>query len=88
MGNQQFAGRKDRFPVEIDAVVHRTDGRKVSVRLSNFSEQGCRVETGEEHFHIGERLQIAVPRMGNMKAQVRWALPGAAGTRFLTESDF
>jgi hypothetical protein len=80
-------GRKDRFPVEIDAVVHRTDGRKVTVKLSNFSEQGCRVETGE-NFHVGERLQIAVPRMGHLKAQVRWSLPGAAGTRFLTESDF
>ena len=83
----EFGGRKDRYPVEIDAVVHRDDGRKVPVRLSNFSDQGCRVET-DESFHIGERLQIAVPRMGNVKAQVRWALPGAAGTRFLTESDF
>ena len=85
--SQAQAPRRDRYPVEIDAVVHRTDGRKFSVKLSNFSEQGCRVETAEE-FHIGERVQIAVPRMGNMKAQVRWALPGAAGTRFLTESDF
>ena len=88
LGKQEHKGRKDRYPVEIDAVVHRTDGRKTSVRLSNFSEHGCRVETGDEDFHIGERLQISVPRMGNMKAQVRWALPGAVGTRFLTESDF
>lgn len=84
---QGWIGRKDRFPVAIDAVVQRTDGGKVQVRLSNFSDQGCRIETQAE-FHIGERLQIAVPRMGNVKAQVRWALPGAAGTRFLTESDF
>ena len=84
---QGWTGRKDRFPVEIDAVVHRTNGHKVSVRLSNFSDQGCRLETGED-FNVGERVQIAVPRMGNVKAQVRWALPGAAGTRFLTESDF
>ena len=87
LGKQKFAGRRDRFPVDIDAVAHRTNGRKVTVRLSNFSDQGCRVETGED-FQIGERLQIAVPRMGNLKAQVRWSLPGAAGTRFLTESDF
>jgi hypothetical protein len=79
--------RKARFPVEIDAVVHRTDGSKFQARVSNFSDQGCRIET-ERDFHIGERLQIAVPRMGQVKAQVRWALPGAAGTRFLTESDF
>ena len=51
------------------------------------ADQGCRIET-DFNVHIGERLQIAVPRMGQVKAQVRWALPGAAGTRFLTESDF
>ena len=87
LSNQDHKGRQDRYPVEIDSVVHRTDGSKVQVRVSNFSDLGCRIET-DRNFHIGERLQIAVPRMGNMKAQVRWALPGAAGTRFLTESDF
>jgi hypothetical protein len=84
---QDWTGRKDRYPVEIDGVAHRTDGSRVVVRLSNFSDQGCRLETGHE-FNVGERLQIAVPRMGAVKAQVRWSLPGAAGTRFLTESDF
>lgn len=79
--------RKVRFPVEIEAIVHRADGSKFSARVSNFSDQGCRIET-DFNVHIGERLQIAVPRMGQVKAQVRWALPGAAGTRFLTESDF
>ena len=66
---QGIAHRKDRYPVEIDGVVHRTDGT-------------------DRDFHIGERVQIAIPRMGAVKAQVRWALPGSAGTRFLTESDF
>ena len=82
-----WIGRKDRLPVEIDAVVHRTDGSKVPVRVTDFSDQGCRLDT-ESDFRIGERVQIAVPRMGHMRAQVRWALPGSAGTRFLTESDF
>jgi len=82
-----WTGRRDRFPVEIEAVVHRTNGSRIPVTVSNFSDQGCRVDTSED-FHIGERFQIAVPRMGSLKAQVRWCLPGAAGTRFLTESDF
>jgi hypothetical protein len=82
-----WIGRRDRVAVEIDGVVRRNDGRKVPVRVSNFSDQGCRIET-DDTFHIGERLHIAIPRMGNVRAQVRWALPGAAGTRFLTESDF
>lgn len=79
--------RRVRFQVEIEAFVYRTDGSKLPARVSNVSDHGCRIET-EHSFHIGERLHIAVPRMGNLRAQVRWALPGAAGTRFLTESDF
>jgi hypothetical protein len=82
-----WIGRKDRHDVEIDAVVHRTDGSKSPVKLSNFSDEGCRIDS-EREFRIGERLQIAIPRMGEIKSQVRWALPGSAGVRFLAESDF
>lgn len=82
-----WVGRKDRHPVEVDAVVHRTDGSKSPVKLSNFSDEGCRIEADGE-FRIGERLQIAIPRMGQVKAQVRWSLPGSAGARFLAASDF
>jgi hypothetical protein len=82
-----WIGRKDRHDVEIDAVVHRTDGSKSPVKLSNFSDEGCRIDS-EREFRIGERLQIAIPRMGQVKSQVRWALPGSAGVKFLVESDF
>ena len=84
---QNWARRKDRHPVEIDATVLRTDGRKEPVKLSNFSDEGCRIEADGD-FHVGERLQIAIPRMGHIKAQVRWAEPGSAGARFVAESDF
>ena len=84
---QGWVGRKDRHLTAVDAVVHRTDGSKSPVRLTNFSDDGCRIEA-EGDFRIGERLQIAIPRMGQVKAQVRWSLPGSAGARFLAESDF
>lgn len=84
---QAWPRRKDRHPVEIEAVVQRTDGRKQPVKLSNFSDEGCRIEADGD-FHIGERLQISIPRMGHIKAQVRWAQTGSAGARFLAESDF
>jgi hypothetical protein len=84
---QGRASRKDRHPVSIDATVHRTDGTKAPVKLTNFSEDGCRIEAAED-FRIGERLQIAIPRMGQVKAQVRWCHPGSAGAKFLIESDF
>ena len=83
---QGWIGRKDRHEVEMEAVVHRNDGSAAPVKLSNFSDEGCRIES-ERDFLIGERLQIAIPRMGKIKAQVRWALPGSAGAQFLSESD-
>jgi hypothetical protein len=79
---QGWIGRKDRQPVRIDAVVHRGDGRAESVCLTNVSDEGCRIET-EGEFLIGERLEIAIPRFGHLKAQVRWALPGSAGAKFV-----
>lgn len=81
-----WIGRKDRLPVEIEAVVHRDDGQEESVRLSNFSEEGCRMEADGE-FRIGERLQIAIPKLGTVKAQIRWALPGSAGAKFLVDAE-
>lgn len=80
-----WIGRKDRQPVEIRAVVLRDDGSEASVKLSNFSEEGCRIEADDE-FRIGEQVQIAIPRLGQLKAQVRWALPGSAGAKFLLEA--
>jgi len=82
-----WVGRKDRHPVQIDATIHCADGSREPAKLSDFSDEGCRIEC-DRGFQIGERLQIAIPRMGQIKAQVRWALPGSAGARFVAESDF
>jgi hypothetical protein len=81
-----WVSRKDRNPVEIDAIVQRDDGSRAEVRLSDLTDEGCRIET-DDHFRIGEQLQIAIPRLGQLSAQVRWALPGSAGARFLAESE-
>ena len=82
-----WIGRKDRQAVAIDAVVHRDDGSTAPVKLSDFSDEGCRIE-GENDFRIGERVAIDLPRMGQVKAQIRWALHDSAGVKFLAESDF
>ena len=84
---QRVKPRKERHPVEIDAMVVRGDGSKSPVKLTNFSDQGCRIECGDS-FRVGERFQIAIPRMGQVKAQVRWTGAGSTGARFLAESDF
>ena len=82
-----WIGRKDREPVAIDAVVHWNDGSSAPVRLTDFSDEGCRIDSHHD-FRIGERLEVDIPRMGRVKAQVRWALPGSAGAKFLAEGDF
>ena len=69
---QGWIGRKDRSHVSVDALVLRDDGARVKVKLTNVSNEGCRLEA-DEMFRIGEHLSIALPRMGNVRAQVRWA---------------
>ena len=39
-----------------------------------------------EDFQIGEKIKLDVPRLGMMEAQIRWALPGSAGSRFLIKA--
>jgi hypothetical protein len=81
-----WIGRKDRQPVAVDAVVHRADGTSAPVKLSNVSDEGCRIESGDD-LRIGERVEIAIPEYGQLKAQIRWALAGSAGVQFLADSE-
>jgi hypothetical protein len=81
-----WIGRKDRQPVAVDAVVRRADGTSVPVKLSNISDEGCRIESGDD-LRIGERVEIAIPEYGQLKAQVRWAIAGSAGAKFLAEDE-
>lgn len=83
---QGWVGRKDRNHISVDALVLRDDGARVAVKLTNVSNEGCRLES-DEMFRIGEHVSIGLPRMGNVRAQVRWALPGSAGTQFLDDPD-
>lgn len=81
-----WVGRKDRHSVLVDAIVYRDDGSKMSVKLANFSDEGCRVE-GAEGLGIGERVRIAIARMGEVKAQVRWSFGASAGAQFSNDCD-
>jgi hypothetical protein len=79
---QGWIGRKDRYAVDVTAVAHRANGCTTPVKLTNFSDEGCRVEA-EHMFTIGEMVELAIPDLGTVEAQVRWALPGSAGMRFV-----
>ena len=82
--SEGWVGRKDRNQVDVDATVLREDGARVTVKLTNLSPEGCRLHC-DETFRIGEHVSIAFARVGDLRAQVRWALPGTAGTQFVDE---
>jgi hypothetical protein len=81
------ARRRKRYPVAIDAVAQRSDGSNAHVKLTELSDQGGRME-GSADFVVGERVRIALPRMGYVKAEVRWVEPESVGVSFVAESDF
>ena len=77
-----WVGRKDRRPIAVTAVVRREDGTEVQVKLTDVSDEGCRIECDDEVLRIGEWVEIALSDSGEVKAQVRWALGTSAGVKF------
>jgi hypothetical protein len=83
----EWVKRKCRFPVEVDVIIFRDEGRKSTARLTDLSDQGCKIES-QIPFCVDERVQIAIPRMGMIKAQIQWTAAGKAGAKFVIETDF
>jgi hypothetical protein len=57
-------------------------GRAFKILLSNISYEGCHL-MAEHDLSVGEVIQIDIPGMGRMQAQVRWSSDDHAGVRFL-----
>ena len=83
----EWVQRKNRYPVKVDATVFREDGMKSPARLTNLSNQGCAIEAGCP-LDVQERVQIAIPRMGMIKAQIQWTAGDKAGAKFIIDADF
>ena len=61
------------------------NGTSVDVRLGNMSYDGCLLSS-DHSFAIGEKVRLVLPRMGEIRAQVRWTLAGGkAGARFVLD---
>ena len=77
--------RDDRNEINLAAVAIREDGSSLPVRVRNLSYEGCQLDAGIV-LRIGERVRLALPRMGEINTQIRWATcDGMAGARFLPE---
>ena len=82
---REWVERAQRHRLDTPALAIRADGSSLSVRLRDISYDGCRLE-GDTVLSVGEKITLALPRMGEVKAQVRWVLAdGKAGTRFVLE---
>lgn len=77
--------RSERHPVNVAAIAFRSDGTTLPVTLQNMSYNGCLL-LADAVFAIGEKVRLAVPNMGEIRAQVRWAsTEGKAGAQFVLE---
>jgi PilZ domain len=77
-----WVGRKDRRPIAVDALIRRADGSELQAKLTDISDEGCRIECSDEVLRIGEWVELAVSSAPPVKAQVRWALGHSAGVKF------
>jgi len=74
--------KRNRKATSLTGVAYRADGSWVRIHMTNLSYEGAHLIT-EEEFDIGEPLTLVMPRMQQLKVQVRWVNDGQCGVRFL-----
>ena len=74
--------KRNRKATSLTGVAYRGDGSWVRIHMTNLSYEGAHLIT-EEEFDIGEPLTLVMPRMQQLKVQVRWVKDGQCGVRFL-----
>ena len=81
MKSGSWPDRRRRHAVRLEAAVTKSDGSIVTSSVSDLSLDGCCL-TGD--FRIGEQIEVKVPRIGKLSAQIRWSVMGRAGARFIS----
>jgi hypothetical protein len=81
---EDWPERRHRHEVEITAEVRYPDGHQRDGLISNLSLDGCQIHGW---FRIGDTVDLTIPKIGRVRGQVRWALAGKAGIRFLPAAE-
>jgi hypothetical protein len=76
--------REEREAVSFSASVVLSDGRSVPVTIRDVSAGGCCVEC-DEALPIAQTVWLDLGD-DSIEAEVRWALPGAAGLRLTAQN--
>ncbi len=74
--------RGPRVATDLKATMMREGGQELEVIITDISKDGFKLAT-ETPLKIGERIDLRVPKTGDVPAQIRWALGGEAGGVFL-----
>lgn len=74
--------RGPRVSTDLKAVLLRPDGTEVPVIIIDISKDGFKLSS-DIQLMIGERVDLCMPKTGDVPAQIRWAVGGEAGGVFL-----
>jgi len=89
IGQQWHAQRRQasREPVDLPSRATRPGRDPVVVRLVDISPHGLHARFQGSSFARGEHLEIALPLIGPVRAQVMWGLKGCFGCKFAMPVD-
>ena len=74
--------RGPRVSTDLKATLLRSNGEELDVLISDISKDGFKIFS-DVQLAIGERVDLRVPKTGDVPAQIRWALGKEAGGVFL-----
>ncbi len=74
--------RAGREPASFPAIVVLAEGQRLAVTITNISSAGCQIDCAET-LPIGQAVRIELAGNIAAEANVRWAILGRAGLRFL-----
>ena len=81
MKSGSWPNRRQRHAVRLEAAVTRDGGESVTSSVTDLSLEGCCLSGA---FRIGEQIQLKIPRIGMLSAEIRWAFMDRAGARFIS----
>ncbi len=74
--------RGPRVSTDLKARLLRADGQEIDVVITDISKDGFKLSS-ETLLLIGERVDLSMPKTGDVPVQIRWAIGGEAGGVFL-----
>ena len=76
-----WTDRDGRQPTSFPAIIVLPDGTRLTVTITNISNEGCQVETPAT-LPIGKTVRIELAGDISADASVRWSIDRRAGLRF------